>query len=86
LAERGVAESIIERILNHSEPEKKVTQRYNRYAYDKEKKEALSAWENHIASLTTPTKKLAERAQQLLSDSLDQTDRPEGVALHSIRG
>lgn len=55
LAELGVAESLLERILNHSEPKatRKVTLRYNRYLYEKEKKAALGLWEEHVAKVTS---------------------------------
>jgi hypothetical protein len=42
-------------ILNHSPQSRGVTDAvYNRYAYDKEKREALAAWEARMQSIIAP--------------------------------
>lgn len=49
IAEAGISQADIARVLNHSEGGPRVTQIYNRYQYDKEKRNALDRW----ASLLT---------------------------------
>lgn len=49
LARLGVAENVRALILNHSPRSRSITDAvYNRYAYDKEKRDALTAWEKHV--------------------------------------
>ncbi|MNT72017.1 hypothetical protein D3C72_2105770 [compost metagenome] len=51
LGDLGVEESLISRVLNHTSPAgsvAKVTRVYNRYAYDKEKRLALEAWDRRL--------------------------------------
>ena len=42
MASMGTLPLVISRILNHKEGG--ITQIYNRYSYDKEKREAMEAW------------------------------------------
>jgi integrase len=50
LAEMGVSHYTISRILNHTEGG--VTRIYNRYSYDKEKREALDLWAARLREIT----------------------------------
>jgi integrase len=53
MARLGVAPHVIERVLNHkSGIISGVAAVYNRYGYEKEKRDALEIWGNHLASLT----------------------------------
>ena len=47
MASGGVPRFVISRILNHSD-EKDITSVYDRYSYDKEKREALEAWSRRL--------------------------------------
>lgn len=49
MASNGVTNFVVARILNHSEPG--VTQVYNRYSYDSEKREALEIWERKLLDI-----------------------------------
>ena len=52
LGERQVPPHVIEHILNHSAGSMSgVSKIYNRYAYGKEKREALEAWSDHVGGL-----------------------------------
>jgi hypothetical protein len=42
MAAMGIPRLVVSKILNHVEPG--VTKVYDRYGYDKEKREALNAW------------------------------------------
>ena len=44
--------NIISKLLNHTEAG--VTQVYNRYSYDKEKREALEIWESKLQGFLGP--------------------------------
>ena len=44
IAEAGISQADIARVLNHSEGGPRVTQIYNRYQYDKEKRHTLDTW------------------------------------------
>jgi integrase len=48
LAKLGVAEEIIERVLNHTRPDQKLVRTYNTYQYNPEKRGALQAWEREL--------------------------------------
>ena len=48
LAKLGVAEEIIERVLNHTRPGQKLARTYNTYQYIPEKRAALQAWEREL--------------------------------------
>jgi integrase len=52
LARLGVPENVRALILNHSPRSRSITDAvYNRYAYDKEKRQALELWEKHVRSV-----------------------------------
>lgn len=52
LARLGLPVHVRSLVLNHSPMSRGITDAvYNRYAYDKEKREALGAWEKHLSSL-----------------------------------
>lgn len=52
LAKLGISENIRALILNHSPRSRGITDSvYNRYAYDREKREALLAWESRLSQL-----------------------------------
>jgi integrase len=51
MAENGIAQADIARVLNHSEGGPRVTQVYNRYEYDKEKRAALDAWARTLVGI-----------------------------------
>lgn len=54
MAEMGVAGDIIDRVQNHITRQKQgVGHIYNRYSYDREKQEALEAWERKLRSIVT---------------------------------
>jgi hypothetical protein len=48
LAKLGIAEEIIERVLNHTRPGQKLARTYNTYQYIPEKRAALQAWEHEL--------------------------------------
>ena len=51
MAENGISQADIARVLNHSEGGPRVTQVYNRYEYDKEKRAALDVWARTLAGI-----------------------------------
>ena len=51
MAELGIMEEIIDRVLYHSR--RGIIRVYNHYAYDKEIKGALEAWERKLKSVIT---------------------------------
>lgn len=52
LARLGLPVHVRSLVLNHSPMSRGITDAvYNRYAYDREKREALGAWEKHLSSL-----------------------------------
>jgi integrase len=52
MARLGVAPHVIEKVLNHISGQiSGVAAVYNRHGYDKEKREALNRWANHLAPL-----------------------------------
>ncbi len=54
LARLGIPLHVRSLVLNHSPQSRGVTEAvYNRYAYDKEKREALTAWETEMRGLTS---------------------------------
>lgn len=53
MAQEGVPGNIISKLLNHTEAG--VTQVYNRYSYDKEKREALESWESKLLGFLGPS-------------------------------
>ena len=54
MAEGGILEEIVDRVLNHSR--RGVTWTYNRYPYEKEIQSALEAWEHKLIAITTGSK------------------------------
>ena len=54
MAELGIMEEIIDRVLNHSR--RGIIRAYNHYAYDKEIRGALEAWERKLTSIITGKK------------------------------
>ena len=62
LARLGVARDVRALVFNHSPQSRGVTDAvYNRYAYDKEKREALSAWERHLSTIIAAPDRLDAR-------------------------
>ena len=55
IAEAGISQTDIGRVLNHSEGGPRVTQVYNRYEYDKEKRNALDKWASLLDRVLKPT-------------------------------
>ena len=56
MARLGIPLHVRKLVLNHSPRSRDVTETvYNRYAYDKEKREALTAWEAHFSRIMNPT-------------------------------
>lgn len=54
MAEMGIPGDILDRVQNHITKQKQgVGHIYNRYSYDKEKQQALEAWERRLISITT---------------------------------
>ncbi len=51
----GVSDEHAEEVLNHTKPG--IIGVYNKYRYDKEKKEALIAWEEFLLKLLQPKEK-----------------------------
>ena len=51
IAEAGITQTDIARVLNHSEGGPRVTQIYNRYEYDKEKRAALDRWASLLTAI-----------------------------------
>ena len=52
LARLGVPREVRSLVFNHSPQSRGVTDAvYNRYGYDKEKREALGRWEHHLATI-----------------------------------
>jgi integrase len=51
MAEAGVPQADIARVLNHAEGGPRATQVYNRYAYDAEKRRALEMWARALAAI-----------------------------------
>jgi integrase len=51
MAENGVSQADIARVLNHSEGGPRVTQVYNRYQYDKEKRQAIDVWARVLTAI-----------------------------------
>ena len=61
MARLGLPLHVRSLVLNHSPMSRGVTEAvYNRYAYDKEKREALLAWEKQLAGLTRAQKKIPQ--------------------------
>jgi len=58
MAESGVLEEIVDRVLNHSR--RGVTWTYNRYPYQREIQAALEAWERKLKMITTGVTKGAK--------------------------
>jgi integrase len=57
MAEIGIPESTISKLLNHTDPTAaKITQVYNRFKYDDEKKLALEKWAKHLTVLVSNLK------------------------------
>lgn len=48
MAESGIAQSTIAKVLNHAEGGPRATQVYNRYEYDREKQVALETWSRDL--------------------------------------
>lgn len=60
MARLGLPVHVRSLVLNHSPMSRGVTDAvYNRYAYDKEKREALAAWEAHLAQIVSRRAKAA---------------------------
>jgi integrase len=51
MAENRISQADIARVLNHSEGGPRVTQIYNRYQYDKEKRIALDVWARILTAI-----------------------------------
>lgn len=59
LARNGIPTAVISKLLNHVSGDSgvgRITQIYNRYDYDKEKRDALIRWDAHIAQILRPDK------------------------------
>ena len=74
LARLGIAPEVRSLVLNHSPRSRGVTEAvYNRYAYDREKRAALEAWERHLETLLlakAPLPQIRDRADLLPADVL----------------
>jgi hypothetical protein len=58
----GIPRLIVQKILNHVEPG--VTQIYDRYSYDKEKREALELWSKRLALMISALKEVKTEASR----------------------
>jgi integrase len=56
----GIPRLTVKKILNHVEPG--VTKIYDRYSYDKEKREALEAWSKHLTLLVSDLREVKSEA------------------------
>jgi integrase len=56
----GIPRLIVQKILNHVEPG--VTQIYDRYSYDKEKREALESWSKRLVLMVSALKEVKTEA------------------------
>jgi len=82
-AELGVHPHIIEAVINHvSDHKGGVAGIYNRATYDKEKREALTLWAEHVMALVegrkaviVPMRKGAERQRNVGKADIPQTCR-----------
>jgi len=64
LAKLGLPTHVRSLVLNHSAISRSITDAvYNRYAYDKEKREALGAWERELKQLLSPAPSVSEAAE-----------------------
>ncbi|WBT39022.1 tyrosine-type recombinase/integrase [Hyphomicrobium sp. DMF-1] len=62
MARLGLPVHVRSLVLNHSPMSRGITDAvYNRYAYDKEKREALMAWEERLRQLTSPIPSSVEK-------------------------
>jgi len=59
MAEAGVSQTDISRVLNHAEGGPRATQVYNRYQYDREKRVALDAWARRLTAILEADKPAA---------------------------
>lgn len=55
MAEAGVPRDHIAKVLNHVEGGPAATRIYDRYAYDKEKRDALERWARRLAGIIDGT-------------------------------
>jgi integrase len=55
MAEAGISQADIAKVLNHAEGGPKATHVYNRYAYDREKLIALETWDRVLTRILTDT-------------------------------
>ncbi len=55
LTSHGVSRDILKRVINHTEDD--VTAIYDRYAYDREKQDALQQWERLLKRIVAKQKK-----------------------------
>jgi hypothetical protein len=70
MAEIGIPESTISKVLNHSDPNGvKVTKVYNRHAYDAEKRDALDRWGRHLSVLVSGLKVIRAAKAKAVSTS-----------------
>ena len=51
----GVPRFVVRQLLNHVDAE--ITSVYDRYAYDREKRDALDRWARHLRAMRTDEKK-----------------------------
>jgi integrase len=56
MAEAGISQADIAKVLNHAEGGPKATHLYNRYGYDREKRIALEAWGRVLANILEDTR------------------------------
>lgn len=74
MAEAGITQGDIAKILNHAEGGPRATHVYNRYAYDREKRIALETWERVLVGILTPKKK-ADTAAGVVPITTETTRR-----------
>jgi len=71
MAKLGLPTHVRSLVLNHSAMSRSITDAvYNRYAYDKEKREALTAWEIRLSSLIIPPNPVSTSA----GDSIEERE------------
>ena len=51
MADAGISQADIAKVLNHAEGGPRATMVYNRYAYDREKRIALETWARTLAAI-----------------------------------
>ena len=60
--ELGIGRFVVARVLNHIE--KDITSVYDRHSYDREKRQALDAWGEHLSAILSKSVDTSEVVEQ----------------------